>query len=150
MHINKFRHLVSVFLLIQYGCITGITEYDIPHLLSVTCRYWIVVIVRVHLLHCHQTWFWWFFRVGPANIKYYFQRNGTLPSRSGGLNVRLDLRTLISPFSPITSPLLFFFSGFQQTERSEGSDKVAYCFDIEGFALFLFLLLFFDFPRTIL
>ena len=38
------------------------------------------------------------------------------------------------------------FWGFERTERSEGSDEVAYCSDIDGFAFFCF---FFNFLRTI-
>ena len=36
-----------------------------------------------------------------------FNKYGTLPSRSGGLNIRLDLHTLILPFPSLVSPLLF-------------------------------------------
>ena len=45
-----------------------------------------------------------------SNIRYYFQKYDTLPNRSGGLNIRLDLRTLILPSSAIVSPLLFMSS----------------------------------------
>ena len=45
-----------------------------------------------------------------SNTKYYLQSYGTLPNQSSGLNIRLNLRTLILPSQPIVSPLIFISS----------------------------------------
>ena len=112
MYINKFLSLVSVsFNSVRlHNRINGVHRMTVPffHLFACCCpdrslhtslspplsSIWaLVVLLGLVLL--------------ISKIKYYFRKYGTLPNRSSGLNVRLELRTLILPFPPIVSAILF-------------------------------------------
>ena len=114
MYINKFLSLVSVSSNSArlHNRINGTHRMKFPSFQLLTCRcsdhslrpslspplssIWALVILFGLVLLI-------------SNLKYYFQKYGTLPNRSGDLNVRLYLRTLILPFPPLPHRYYFFF-----------------------------------------
>ena len=117
MYINQFLSLVSVSSksVRLHNRINGIHRMTFPSFHFFTCRrldrslrpslypplssIWaLVVLFELVLL--------------ISNVEYYFQKYSTPPNRSGGLNVRLDMRTLILPFAPIVSSSLFISSSY--------------------------------------